>query len=293
MLPLLTLFNSGLKTYYQSLKKDLSRAGFDPTLLVVSISWASLIMLGGLWLWGDFELPTDPFFYLYWLFVTLIATTAYIFFVSGIYNAKFVAANSFSHLGFIMTAIYAALILHEKLNITQIFAIFVVLLGILLFFEWKPITKIQLLENRGLLLIVFSILINPISLIFYKLAIAHTSSYHQFLTGRFMMDFVYDSLFFFLFVYFIRKQNPLSQASRFFSSTTALLFMFGMALSNTLDSWLIYKLPASTFVLLETISLPLGYLIAKVKYKEEIKPQYVIGGVLIIGAVFLFVLKSF
>jgi len=41
----LTLFASILKTYFQSLKKDLSIAGFDPTLLVAFVSWVSLIIL--------------------------------------------------------------------------------------------------------------------------------------------------------------------------------------------------------------------------------------------------------
>jgi drug/metabolite transporter (DMT)-like permease len=157
MLSLITLFNSTLKTYFQSLKKDLSIAGFDPTLLVVSISWASLLILLGLWLTGNFQMPTEPLFYLYWFFLTLIATSGYILFVKGIFHAQFMAANSFSNLGFVMTAVYAYLILGEVLSIQKIFAIILALLGALLFFEWKPINKVALLQNKGLLLIVFSI----------------------------------------------------------------------------------------------------------------------------------------
>lgn len=292
MLSLLTLFSSTLKTYFQSLKKDLSLAGFDPTLLVASISWVSLILLLGLGLMGNFQLPTDPLFYFYWFFLTLIATSGYILFVKGISHAQFMAANSFSHLGFVMTAVYAYLILDEVLSLQKILAIILALIGALLFFEWRTVDKTAILQNRGLLLILFSVILGPLSLIFYKLAIAHTSSYYQFLTGRFVMDFVYGTMFFLLFFRFVIHKNPFKQSLKFVSSTPALVFMFGMALVNTLDSWLIYKLPVSWFALLGIIAIPAGYLISKVKYHEVIKTKHILGGVLIVIALFLFMIRG-
>ncbi|MFA7252331.1 MAG: EamA family transporter [Candidatus Paceibacterota bacterium] len=290
MLSILTFFASILKTYFQSLKKDLSLAGFDPTLLVASISYVSLILLAGLSLMGRFQLPTEPLFYVYWFFLTLIAMSGYILFVKGISHAQFMAANSFSHLGFVMTAVYAYLILGEVLSLQKVLAILLALVGAMLFFEWRVIDKKALLQNRGLLLILFSVILGPLGLIFYKLAIAHTGSYHQFLTGRFVMDFVYGTLFFLLFFRFVIRKNPLKQSLKFISSTPALVFMFGMALVNTLDSWLIYKLPASLFALLGIVSIPAGYLISKVKYHEIITTKHFLGGLLIIVALFIFIM---
>jgi drug/metabolite transporter (DMT)-like permease len=290
MLSLLVLFNKTIQTYFQSLKKDLGRLGFDPTLLVVAISWANTPLIILMILFGKFNLPSDPYFYFFWFILTLLATSGYILFINGILRARFVAGNSLGELGFVMTALYSVVILHEHLTQTQVFAIILALLGALLFFEWKNMHKEEIFHNKGLLLILFSIVLHPLNLIFYKLAIAHTNSYFQFLSGRFLMDLVYDSIFFFIVVYYIRHMNVKNEVHKFFFSTIGVIFAIGTALANLLDSWLIYKLPVSTFALLGTISIPIGYIIAKVKYKETIGVRYLIGGVLIIVAVFIFVL---
>lgn len=291
MLYILTLLNKAAQTYTRSLQKDLTKAGFDSVLVIASISWAGVLILLGLLVLGKFQLPSDPYFYLYWFILVFIVTIQFYFFSAGLVRTHFYSANSISHVSFVITIIYAVLILNESITSMQIFAIVIAIIGSLLLFEWHKEARQALKKNTGLLLIIFSLLISPFSIILLKTSVYHTDSYTQFLTGRLVLDAIYYSLFFAVLYAFWYRRNPAGSIVSFIKSKQGLGFMFGSALLNLIDSWLIYKLPVVTFTILGTISIVAGYAISRLKYKEPIYFKEIFGGVLIILSIIVFTIK--
>ncbi len=283
----LTLLNNVAETYLQSLKKDLAKNDFGSALLIASISWGGLVILAVLFLLGDFHMPHDPAFYLLWFAMALLTSIKFAFFVIGLKNTNFLAANTLPNVAFVTTVIYAALFLREPLSALQLVAVIVAVIGTSLFFSWKGFSKI-ITANKGFLFILFSLFIAPFGSIFYKAAVLHTNSYAQFLTGRLVMDFAYYTLFFLVVFVFWYRKNPISQSFLLSSSFAGFAYIVGWTLTNLLDSWLIFLLPISLFTMLGTVSIPASYVIGKIKYKEKIKTKDAVGAVLIVGAVLLF-----
>lgn len=283
----LTALNNIAETYLQSLKKDLAKNDFGSALLIASISWGGLTILGVVFFLGDFHMPSETAFYLYWFGVAFLTSIKFAFFVRGLKNTNFLAANALPNIAFVTTVIYAALFLHEPLSALQIAAILIAVIGALLFFNWKDFSKITA-TNKGLLFIVFSLIITPFGSIFYKAATLQTSSYTQFLAGRLVMDFTYYTLFFLLVFVFWYRKNPMSQSVLFSSSFVGVAYIVGWTLTNLLDSWLIFLLPISLFTMLGTVSIPASYVIGKIKYKEQIKTKDIVGAALVVLAVLLF-----
>jgi drug/metabolite transporter (DMT)-like permease len=287
---LLTLLNNVAETYLQSLKKDLAQDGFKTILLLVSISWASIPIALVLFLLGKFQMPADPLFYLLWLGVAVSASIKFAFFVIGLRNSKFLSANTLPNVAFVTTAIYAVLLLHESLSRAEVAAIIVAIAGTLFFFNWRSISTI-FSENKGVGYILFSILLTPLGSIFYKSATLHTSSYAEFLSGRLVMDLGYYSLFFLLVFLLWYRKNPLKESASFGLSAAGIVYAAGWALTNLLDSWLIFLLPISLFTLLGTISIPVSYWIGRARYRERIEGEHVVGAILIAIAVVLSVVR--
>jgi|ERR1051326_1092660 drug/metabolite transporter (DMT)-like permease len=288
MLSILTLINAVFESYISSLKKDLAQSGFEVILLIVAIPWFGLLFLAVLAATGQFQLPTDSWFYIFWLGVAVTYCVQFTFFVIGLKQTLFLSANIFSKLGFIVTALYAVVLLHESIHVLQAVAIVIALLGSLLFFEWNIKLKTAPRQNLGLLSVLFSVVLSPLSGIFQKSATLHTSSYHQFLTGRIVMDTVYYSIFFLLLFAFWYKIRPLPKVTALATSGVGLSYIIITTTNSLFASWLIYKMPISTFVLLSTIGIPAGYVIGKIKYREQIESRYVFGGILIAVAIVLF-----
>jgi drug/metabolite transporter (DMT)-like permease len=287
MLSLLTVFNSIFQTYIQALSRDLAKGIFQPILLIALLSWAGLLLAGGLVVTDQFDMPGNPMFYIFWLALTFSTIITFTAFLLGMLNTTFFAASSFGNIGFAITAFFAWVFLAESYSQIQIVAILTALAGSLLFFERK-ISKNYFKENKGLLLISFSLLLSPLEYIFYKSATLQTATYQEFLTGRLIMDTFFYTLFFVLITVFWYKRNPAPEIRSVVFSYSGAVFIVGSTLAELLGSWLIFKMPVGLFTVLGAISIPAGYLIGKVKYKELAKPRYVLGSVLIASSIILF-----
>lgn len=288
MLSLLVLLNNIAQTYMQSLKKDLAMTGRESVLLIASISLIGLLGLPLLLIFDRFQLPTDPFFYALWFALTVLSVIQFLLFMNGLKQARFFAANAFSHLKFAVTITYAFLFLRESVTKFQWAGVFMALAGAMLLLRWEHSIKNGFAKNQGLFLIIFSLFISPLSLIFYKAAVTHTSSYNQFLTGRLLMDAIYYLIFWVAIFLFYYGKNPLPHMYSFMSSKLGITFMAGSALLNLADSWLIYKLSVVSLTLLGTMSIVASYIIARLKYNEQISRWSLLGGLLIIVAIAFF-----
>lgn len=289
MLSALVLIQAVVETYVQSLKKDLAQKRFEIILLVASVAWLNLAILLVLLFLGTFQMPSSSLFYLFWLGVTFIYTIKFALFVTGLKQALFLAGNAFPNLSFALTAIYASVFLGETINSVQIIAIIIALFGALLFFHWNGKIKELLKINKGLLLIAFSVILAPLTGIFYKSATLQTSSYSEFLTGRLVMDGIYYSLFFIFLYVFWHRTNPWTKITSLATSKRGLLYLILTVAYSLLGSWLIFKLPISLFVMLSAIAIPAGYVVGKIKYQEPFKKKYLLGGALIVTGILLFV----
>ncbi len=236
-----------------------------------------------------FQMPSDPTFYLSWFGLTFLTVVRVTLFIIGMTKTRFLAANAFSSLAFVTTIFYAKIFLHEPLSPLSAVAVFAGLAGAILFFDWQDVTKKDLRSNVGLLLIAFSVFLSPLESILYKVSTLHADSYQQLLTGRIVMDFLYYSVFFFLLYFFWHRRSPLPKLAAFAVSLPAILFTLGSVTFNLIDSYLFFKLPVSLLTILENISIPAGYFIAHIKYKERISPRYIFGAILIVFGVVLFV----
>ncbi len=291
MLYFLTLLNSVFQTYLQALKRDSAKGIFETIVLIAVLSWAGLLIALGLLAVGRFHMPVDPLFYVFWFALTFSTVITFTAFLLGMLNTTFFAANSFSNIGFAITALYALLILGEKYVPVQVGAIIITAVGSLLFFE-RGISKGYFKENKGLLLILFSLLLSPLEYVLYKSATLHTANYDQFLTGRLTMDALFYSLFFALVAIFWYRKNPWPKITAVTASYAGIVFLIGTTLAELLESWLIFKMPVGIFVILGAISIPAGYLIGEIKYQEPIKPRYVVGSVLITLGIIIFALSG-
>lgn len=290
MLSLVTLVNSIFSTYLDSLKRDLSKDGFAIIVLILAISLlgSPLVVLALLFL-GKFQMPVDPRFYLIWFGVTGLAVIQYAFFIIGMVKTRFLAAETFSSLSFATTIIYAVLLLHETLDPLQTLAVVISFVGAAFFFNWRSFSKMETSSNAGLFMVLFSIFLAPLGSILYKSATFHTTSYHQFLSGRVVMDLTYYSIFFLLLFVFWYKKNPFPQMMSFASSAPGAIFTVGEVAVNLVGSYLFFKMPVPFLTILGVISIPTGYAIGHIKYKERIGVPYIVGGILIVLALILFV----
>ena len=190
------LINSIFGTYLESLKRDLSNNGFESILLIISITLiGSPLIAIFLLVTNQFQMPGDYYFYLSWFALALLTVIQFTLFIVGMTKTRFLAANAFSNLAFVTTILYAVMFLREPLSLLSTSAVLLGLIGAILFFDWQDFSTKDLKGNIGLLLILFSVVLSPLESILYKVATLHTDSYHQFLTGRVTMDFLYYSIF--------------------------------------------------------------------------------------------------
>jgi len=290
MFSFLTFLKAIVSQYLDSLQRDLGQVGFNMVLIIEMLSLAGIVIVPGLIFAGQFQMPTDGMFYAHWFGVTLVAEITLTLTLLGLLNTSFFAASGFRNLGFAVTAVYAVLFLGEKYTTVQIVAVVIAVAGSLMFFN-KGMTKSYFQANKGLFLILFSLLLHPLSAIFYKAATRHTSSYAQFLSGRLVMDLVFYSLFFVVIYAVWYRKSPWPAVAKFINSRTGLYFTVGSTVMNLLGSWLIFKIPISTFTVLSTVSIPTAYFIGRQKYKELFNWRHLCGATLIVLGVILFLVK--
>jgi len=289
MFAIIRLANSVFQTYLQSLMKDLGKGVFESILIIALLSWVDLLVALGLWASGMFQMPSDLWFYVFWFLLTLSTEITFTAFLLGILSSTLMAANSFENAGFIMTPLFAVIFLHESYGWLQAAAIAVAFIGALLFFERDSTMKGFISANKGLLLIVFSLVLAPLEYIFYKSATLHTASYHQFLTGRLVMDAAFYTLFFVCVVIFWYRKNPFPLMKAKALSKPGILFLAGTTIAELVESWLVFKMPIGLFMMLGVISIPVGYFIGWARYGDTIKKKEIIGGILVAVAVAMFI----
>lgn len=286
MFVFLTILNDVFQTYLESLKKDLGEEGFKMILMLALLSWAGIFIILWLLLRGVFQMPSDPLFYASWFGLTLLTEISFTLLLIGLLNSTFFAANSIRNISFVVTAIYAAVFLGERYSVIQAGAVAVTAAGSLLFFKKGP--KSYFKDNKGLFLILFSLLLTPLEYILYKSATLRTGSYYQFLTGRLVMDLVFFTLFFTVISVFWYRKNPFPAMASFAFRPLGVAFIIGTTATELLESWLIFKIPISLFTVLGTLSIPTAYFIGKLKYKEPFNKRYALGAMLIVFGVVLF-----
>lgn len=166
MFVFLAIVNEVLKNFFDSLKKDLGGKGFEMALIIALNAWAGALLLFWLLATGQFQMPIDPLFYAYWLVLTFLTEISFALFLRGMLKTTFFAATSLSNISFVMTALYATFLLHEHYTLLQMAAIFLAGIGTVLFFK-KSSSKNHFSENKGLWLILFSLVLTPLEYIFY------------------------------------------------------------------------------------------------------------------------------
>ncbi len=288
MLVFVTILNNIFKTYLEALKRDLGKEGFKMILMLAVLSWMGIFLIVALVSLGEFQMPIDPLFYIYWLSLVFLTEISFTLFLLGMLDTTFFIASSLGNISFAITAVYAGFLLNETYATIQVEAIIIALVGSSLFFKKDDFKKL-FIGNKGIFLILFSLLITPLEYVLYKSATLHSGSYHQFLTGRLTMDLVFFTLFFAITSFLFSKQNSISKISSFVSSRNALPFLVGMTCAELLESWLIFRIPISLFSILGTLSIPAAYFIGKKKYKESRDWYHILGATLIVLGVVLFV----
>lgn len=258
-------------------------------LIIALNAWAGGLIILWLLFSGKFQMPSDPLFYVLWFGLTILTEISYTLVLVGMLNTTFFSATSLGNIGFVVTAVYAALFLGERYALIQIGAIIITAIGALFFFT-KSVSKKLFSQNKGSFLILFSLFLTPFEYIFYKAATLHASSYHQFLTGRLTMDFTFYTLFFILVSTFWYRKNPIPQIRSYVSSSKGIAYLAGHTATELLESLLIYKIPISLFTILGTLSIPTAYFVSRKKYKEPLNWRHVFGAMLIIAGVILFLL---
>jgi len=290
MFALIAVVNEFFKTYFDSLKRDLGEAGFKRVLILALTAWAGGLIILWLLLRGQFQMPSDPQFYMLWFGLTLLTEISFTLMLTGMLNTSFFAATSLGNISFVITTIYAAIFLKEKYTLLQAGAIIIAGIGTLLFFK-IDFSKKLFTDNKGLFLILFSLLLTPLEYILYKAATLHASSYHQFLTGRLTMDLCFYTLFFLLVVLIWYRKNPLPDIVSFVCSGPGIGYVVGHTLTELVESWLIFKIPISLISMIGTLSIPTAYFIGRKKYQESLNWRHVGGAVLIALGVILFLIK--
>lgn len=262
--------------------------------MLALLSWTGVLIIMWLLARGEFQLPTDPLFYACWFGLTLLTEISFALFLLGLLSTTFFAASSFANINFVITAICAALILGERYALLQIGAIVMTTIGALALLKRKITNNTGCPVNwdRGLLLVSFSLLITPAEYILYKSATLHTSSYHQFLSGRLAMDAVFYTFFAAIGSVFWYRKNPLPRIGSFISAGPGIAFLFGTTVAELLESWIIFNIPISLFTMLGTLSIPAAYFIGRNKYNELHGWHHICGAALIAMGVILFAMRS-
>jgi drug/metabolite transporter (DMT)-like permease len=206
----------------------------------------------------------------------------------GLKRTKFFAVEVINKFGFAVTALLAMLILGERYTGLQVWAMILGGAGVLLFAWPKRAAGAKFVFDQGVMLTILGLLINGVSMIYYKYAANLAPSYVQFLSGRFVSDIVTWGLVWYISAVWVKRSFK-KEFKTYFGDKRILLVSYGIALTNMVSSWLVYVLPASTFSMLLILSMPSAYFLGRHKYQEAMTKRMAAGSVLIALAVVGFV----
>lgn|GEM_PF-2469130 len=276
--------------YWNSKRRDQSVAGYLAMTIInapniVFHPFGILVLL----LLGIFSLPSNLAFYASWAFMTVTGAVAFSLTMTGLKRTKFFAVEVINKFSFAVVALMAMLVLGERYTGLQVGAIVLGGVGVLLFAWPKRKAGAKFVFDQGVMLAILGLLINSVSLIYYKYAATLAPSYVQFLSGRFVSDIVTWGLVWYISAVWVKRSFK-KEFKGYFGDMRILAVSYGIALTNMVSSWLVFVLPASTFSMLLILSMPSAYLLGRHKYQEGTTKRMAAGSVLIALAVVGFVI---
>ncbi len=270
MLIFLTIIHNLAQPYWDTLKKYLSQNGISsltiihsPNLVGHPIGIAILISL------GLFVLPLNPSFYLFWFAMIAVAAVALTLNIWGLVESKFFAVQILNKLRFVTSSVAAIFVIGEHLTSLQIGALVLAVIGVG-FFAWpQHLSRSNFVWDRCVIFVVISVLLSGFASVFYKMATFYTPDYATFLSGRFIGDMIGWSFVWIFISIALLHRNPFTESVRCVKNKSGLIMVAGIAASTLLSSYLIYKLPVTTFAMLGTVTVPAAYFLSRVKYGEK------------------------
>ena len=277
--------------YWDTLKKKLFQDGISSLTIIHAPTLAGHpIVIAVLLAAGLFVPPPDPYFYVFWFAMVVMAAAALTLNIWGLVESKFFAAQILGKLGFVTSSLGAIFVIGERLLPMQMAALGLAIVGVG-FFVWpQKLSRVDLVWDRGVLFMIASIIFSGLATVFYKLATFHTPNYFTFLSGRLIGDLIGWSLIWIIISIWPLHRNPVVELFRCFRTYTGLAMVIGMATSALLLSWLIYQLPVTTFAMLGTLTIPAAYFLSRIKYKEQITVRMWSGTIFILGSLVLFLI---
>jgi drug/metabolite transporter (DMT)-like permease len=235
---------------------------------------------------GNFLLPKDPAFFLYWVLLVACAAVGSTFAVFALLNTKFFTTQVIGSLGFVTSSVFAVIILGEKFTAGVAVALVVAVAGVILF-SWEK-SKGEIFKfDRGMVFTILAVVTGGMGAVLYKLASLHTSGYAELYTGRFVTDmFAWTAAW--LISLWILGRNPARDLQSLLSKGHGWLLVVGTIVTTSIDTFLIYNLPVTTWAMLGTIIFPVTYLISYFKYRERITLGMWLGTFLIITAIIIY-----
>ena len=291
MLIFLTIIHNLAQPYWDTLKKSLAKENVSSLTIIHSPNLVGhpigIIILIAL---GIFTIPSNPQFFLFWFGMICIASVSLTLNIWGLLETKFFAVQILNKLGFVTSSIMAVLLIGETLTSLQVISLVLGVIGVA-FFAWpQHLSRSNFVWDRGVIFIVISLILSGFSSVFYKIATFHTPNYITFLSGRFVADMIGWTAVWLIISLCFLKRNPIKELVRCIKNQSGLIMIIGIAVSTLLSSWLIYKLPVTTFAMLGILTIPAAYLFSRFKYKESMTARMWIGTVFIISSVGLFLM---
>lgn len=276
--------------YWSVLKKELFVQKFSPLTIQFSHFIGHPVGLIVLVLLGFFTIPSNPSFYLYWLFMIVLAAASVICEIQAMSKTEFFSVQVLGSLGFIFTTLAGVFVVGETLSVIQIGAVGIALLGMLLFAWPKRLKNTKFVWNRGIFLILLSLIFGALAAAFFKIASFYVPDLQTFLTGRFIGDLIIWPVIWVAYVISFYHKNPFIELKKLFSTGMGLQMGLGFALMMLLNTWLVYELPLTTVVMLGTLTIPVSYLWGRFKYKDKVTVRMWVGTMLIMLATIFFLL---
>ncbi len=232
-----------------------------------------------------FVIPHDLMFFVYWFLMIAISAIVSIFGILGLLQTKFFTTQVIGSLGFISSSICAAVFLNEPVTHKTIISLALALVGVALF-SWKKESKIFSMD-RGTVFIILAVILSGFSTVLFKESTFHTSSYQEFLTGRFVGDLIAWTAVW-LISLAVLKRNPVKDLSNLVSQGAGKIYVIGMIVITMLDCFLIYNMTVTSLAILGTISFPVAYIISYFKYHERITAFMWLGTLFIASSIIVY-----
>lgn len=289
MLIIISLLSRATGPYWSMLRRRLAEERIAP----LTIGHASNLLghpigITLLAVSGNFLLPNDPMFFLYWSILIAITTVGMIFAVLALVNTKFFTAQILGSLGFVTSSLWASLILHEPLTWSLLVSLLLGVVGVVLF-AWKDKAQAIFKFDKGMIYTLLAVVLGGLAAVVYKLASLHVSGYAEMFTGRFVGDLIAWTAAWLISLWWI-KRNPLLDLKNMLTKKHGQILAWGTVLTTSLDTYLIYNLSVTTLAVVSTIAFPVSYFISYFKYREKITAGMWLGTVCILISIGVYLL---